>query len=339
VMTSTIVIVAACGGTTGETTPTTTLPPTTTTTSTTTLPPTTTTTIDAASAELEFALEAVSTSGCVHENRTRELISAVDQDLMFEQTGINYQVAEDIEIPFSTAGPPLDRIHFLLYLNLQRVFYGLHGFAEVPPDPIYFYGHNGLVAPFTEDDVIGSWDPPTFAFVDSEPVDLSLYSFLRIPPVEIRLGDDGLAMAWDQAAEWLDRVDRSLPPSSVQSALALESMLEDLDRHIALFCAIVASEYHRTEDLLATAPADSRWLLDNIDIFFDELAAQDLLLMTELIQIMADHLSDPAVDWLRADDVDVSEALDGVTSTAEYIAWWHISLGIARNEVDELLDS
>jgi hypothetical protein len=333
-------VLGACGGTGGQETTTSlaTTSATTPTTSTSTQTTTTTTTATmttseggAALAELDEVVAAASNSDCAAQNRTRELISAVEGDPLFEQTGVIYTLSTGDETPFSVAEHPLNRIHFLLYLNLRRALFALHAFIEVPPERVDFYGHYGLV-PFTEDDIIGSWSGERLEFVGDDPTDLTAFAFLRTPPIELRLSEEALDLAWMQAEDWLELVDESLPPASVESALPLEDLVVDLDRQIALLCAILATEYRVTEAALMAADADQAWLLDNVDIFFDELAVQNLLLMTEVIQVIDDRMSDPSIDWFRADGVDRSEAIDGTTSTTEYVAWWHISLDIARNE-------
>ena len=146
-------------------------------------------------------------------------------------------------------------------------------------------------------------------------------SLIRHRDPGLVVGPSDLDRAWEEVDATMAPVKDIADAWDLQAVPGLEPLLADIDELEALLCVIVATEWQQAQDVIEDQGED--WVAENSQVLYDYVAAQEALLALEYVRVVAAHMQEPEVDWLRAPDVDESSnQFDGVTSTFEYVSVW-----------------
>ncbi len=335
--------------TTTTTSSTTTTTTTSTTTTTTTVPPTTTTLVPA-SAELREAMDLAVDSRCFTQGgTTAAILATVDGDLAVDKM-ISITAMEDgptmfaTGVLFSGATPAsmtddeaLAEAHATLYMNHRRAIVALGAWSFVPFE---FTVHYGSIVELREPEVVAAqvlarWgplqDPPMIetygtAIVfewdgEERTIPFAWNAVVRAPAGELAVGEEARAEAWELADRSVALLE-DVSAGDSRGAVGLEPLVGDLDEIEKLFCVLLSTEQAVAHEVQAPHANDPAWLSEHRSLFFREAAAQEALLAIEYARVLADHLGQEEIDWLRGDFERGDDAFDGVTSVTEYTYLW-----------------
>lgn len=302
----------------------------------TTEPVTTTSSAGTAGDELEAALLAAEETQCFFENATREISAQVGDDmgvdglgLYGDSDGVSYvltgllgsRFAGPSWWPFTTASPDLAKVHAQLFANHQRVVASLGVFLDSPVEVLIDGTGDPLINP--PESIIATWDGFEIVYSDGETISFPAVGPLRDPEPRLVVSQEARLLVWERIDAWvtelLGAIDIEADPPW-HAVLGLEAA--DLSSSmVPLLCVALATEWRiSNEESSATLLAELR---NDPSIFFRELAVQELLLATEYLQTIEEHLNQPDVDWFRAENVDESQAADDITSSSEYVFLWY----------------
>lgn len=320
-------------------TTTTTAASTTTTTSTTTLPPSTTTSTTKApfagalSAELGSAVErAAEFFPCVaRTGATGVILSDLEGDLGVDQMAslgfFNGRVVVtglllSAQFPMvTTRDDALATLQAKLYMNGVRgsITFGI--FRGAPFAMGVARGDTfspGSVAEW-QDLVFAIWEGEDLEIVGESRTEFLPFdwrSLVRPPLPQLAVGRDTRAEGWGLVDGWVTDLEGATETwrfGDWTAAANLESLVPRLVDIEALLCVLLGTEFDIVENLRAPSGDD----------FFRELAIQEAFLILEYVHVLADHMSQPDIDWLRGPGVEASQdPFDETTDTSEFIVFW-----------------
>lgn len=296
----------------------------------------TTTSPITAAEELEAAILAAEETDCFFENATRDILAQVDDDmgaqdmgLYGDSEGVSYVLSGLVGIrfagpswwPFTTASSDLAKIHAQLFFNHQRTVASLDVFLDRPVEVWIDGTGDPLVNP--PENVIAVWDGFEIAYSDGDTISFPAVGPLRDPDAQLAVSQEARLLVWERIDAWVTEllgVIDTQPDPLWHAVRGLEDGGLSTSM-VPLLCVALATEWSISDNESSATLLEE--LRNDPSIFFSELAVQELLLATEYLQIIEEHLSQPDVDWFRAADVDESQAVDGVTSSSEYVVLWH----------------
>ena len=217
-------------------------------------------------------------------------------------------------IPYSTSSQiPRLRDHARLFFNHRRSLFALAIFLE------YGLEQQMTDGPGVDNEVAATWDGETLTYASDES---ELFPALALlpPPSE---GAQPLSQAeriefWASAESWASDMEQHLV-GGIDSLIDLADV--DLEEARQRICELLDGEWAISEETASTMTIIE--IQENPEIFYREIAVQELLLLNEYLMLMKAVLELPEIDWLDGAGVNqVINAQDGVTSTSEYLGMW-----------------
>jgi hypothetical protein len=304
------------------------------TTTSTTKPVVTTTTERNAGVDLDEALAAIGPSECVTANTTLELLAATPGDPMFDDMGLAgsipgggsvtltgvplFRGSLQYQMFTSASDEAIARLHASLFLNQLRNLASYFDYFD-PGGTFIVYGSSEGARQQDPDAVFASWDFSTVDYGGGVETSSRYEDTLRSDSTTVAdLGDEALEEAWRMADVWLEEIGPIIDIDTAYDlealAAALEPLAAGIDDAIRLFCVIAVGESQGE-------PSDGQVLRS--------IAAEELLLATEYLAVIADRMSVDGIDWMRGPDVDLALSPDGHTSTGEDLVVWQYALDLS----------
>jgi hypothetical protein len=143
------------------------------------------------------------------------------------------------------------------------------------------------------------WDGSELQPPDGSTFEYRYHWYLALPDEGLAVGSgrsDELRMLAD---EWIDAatdIASRLRRGDAQAAADLQGLVETIDDARALGCVALGTAWVEADAVLASGS----W---EFAPFANEVAAQNFLNSTEYVEILADFLDQPDVDWLLGDDI------------------------------------
>ncbi len=226
-------------------------------------------------------------------------------------------------------------VHAELYYRDVAPFVAFFEWTGVAPDP--WAGETaGLRIPVVNarafradepDGPVAVWDGSVIALSAELPIagmepavehEISYHFYLRMPDPDLAMTDEQVdsALAW--MLPWVDDVSDALsgvPRADLQAVENLRALSGDIREMVLAACGLLGTAWVDADDAIGRNASRS----EVVGYFADEVAAQNMLLFLEYVDVIVAHLERPDVDWLTGDDVTFRRSLLGGNTDATFL--------------------
>jgi hypothetical protein len=167
------------------------------------------------------------------------------------------------------------------------------------------------------------WAEPT-AYPGQETAaehEVTYHGFLRLPQPELEMSDNAVEAAHAWMRPWINDVAEALrlvPDGDFEALANLRALAARHADVTAVACALLGTAWVHS-DAAFNAPTPREEVVGR---FADEVAAQNLLLFLEYVEVIVNHLERPGVDWLEGEDTNLRRGLLAGDTDATFLQFF-----------------